>query len=405
MADRPNPESFQEIQRQYLQMNQLKRFIWKEIEQTSLDPETQREILNRTYFFTSNSKFPPSVSYQRLFLKQFLKLCEDKGSEICDEMYEAYGAVFSKVEQLDDKCYKMYTLPCGALITLEETQQYISEGTTGLHTWMAGEYLAEWALESRSIFQERNIIELGSGTGLTGLTICATSTSYQYIFTDCHEKVLETLECNLILNNFVKSCRPTGMSEITGRIKSTLSGQEDCLSKCSPSDGNCENTRKDQRHLHGMREERHYLEPYGCSWSCLACRALDTEDTTTTGGGRIAYYRRKSLLNFQHLNEECGRHSGNVQVSVRHLDWINWKMDHFAKLPLGIILAADVIYDVELIPYLVRTIHVLLSTSGDGVGRPVAYIASTIRNLTTYEFFINQLNLGQLENPVMDLLF
>lgn len=38
--------------------------------------------------------------------------------------------------------------------------------------YKAGKYLAEWALENTSIFQERNIIELGSGTGLTGLNVC-----------------------------------------------------------------------------------------------------------------------------------------------------------------------------------------------------------------------------------------
>lgn len=43
-------------------------------------------------------------------MKQFFKLCDDKGYEICDELYEAYGTVLGKSEQLDDKCYKTYTL-------------------------------------------------------------------------------------------------------------------------------------------------------------------------------------------------------------------------------------------------------------------------------------------------------
>ena len=50
------------------------------------------------------------MSYQRLFLRHILKLCEDSGSEVSDEVYEAYGEVFGKVEQGDDKCYKTYML-------------------------------------------------------------------------------------------------------------------------------------------------------------------------------------------------------------------------------------------------------------------------------------------------------
>lgn len=64
--------------------------------------------LFQTYFFTANSKHAPSVTYQRLFLRHILKLCEDNGSEISDELYEAYGDVFGKVEDLNAKCFKIY---------------------------------------------------------------------------------------------------------------------------------------------------------------------------------------------------------------------------------------------------------------------------------------------------------
>ena len=64
----------------------------------------------QTYFFAANLKYAPSVSYQRLFLRHLRKLCEDNGSEISDELYEAYGEVIGKVEQADDKCYKTYML-------------------------------------------------------------------------------------------------------------------------------------------------------------------------------------------------------------------------------------------------------------------------------------------------------
>ena len=64
----------------------------------------------QTYLFAANSKYTPSVSYQRLFLRRVLKLCEDNGSEISDELYEAYGDVFGKVENLEDKCFKTYVL-------------------------------------------------------------------------------------------------------------------------------------------------------------------------------------------------------------------------------------------------------------------------------------------------------
>ena len=67
-------------------------------------------IIFQTYFFTAESSYAPSVSYQRLFLKRMLKLCEDRCIEIADELYEAYGDVCGKAEHLDNKCFKTYVL-------------------------------------------------------------------------------------------------------------------------------------------------------------------------------------------------------------------------------------------------------------------------------------------------------
>ena len=110
--------------------------IFQALEQASLDLEKQRKILCmvclihlsisiffaylnqplkyliifQTYFFTAESSYAPSVSYQRLFLKRMLKLCEDRCIEIADELYEAYGDVCGKAEHLDNKCFKTYVL-------------------------------------------------------------------------------------------------------------------------------------------------------------------------------------------------------------------------------------------------------------------------------------------------------
>lgn len=64
----------------------------------------------QTHYFTANLRHAPSVAYLRMFLKHILKLCEDNGNEISDQLYEAYGEVLGKVEKSSDKCYKSYTL-------------------------------------------------------------------------------------------------------------------------------------------------------------------------------------------------------------------------------------------------------------------------------------------------------
>uniref|UniRef100_A0A8C9JCR6 FAM86 N-terminal domain-containing protein n=1 Tax=Panthera tigris altaica TaxID=74533 RepID=A0A8C9JCR6_PANTA len=90
--------------------------------------------------------------------------------------------------------------PSGDSVTLSESTAIISHGTTGLVTWDAALYLAEWAMQNPAAFAHRTVLELGSGAGLTGLAICKTCRPSAYIFSDCHSCVLEQLRGNILLN-------------------------------------------------------------------------------------------------------------------------------------------------------------------------------------------------------------
>nr|XP_055237162.1 putative protein N-methyltransferase FAM86B1 isoform X8 [Gorilla gorilla gorilla] len=91
--------------------------------------------------------------------------------------------------------------PLGGLVTLSESTAIISHSTTGLVTWEAALYLAEWAIKNPAAFTNRTVLELGSGAGLTGLAICKMYRPLAYIFSDCHSRVLEQLRGNVLLNS------------------------------------------------------------------------------------------------------------------------------------------------------------------------------------------------------------
>lgn len=57
---------------------------------------------------------------------------------------------------LNLKCSDVCVLqPAGGAVSLMENIALISEGTTGLVTWEAALYLAEWALENQQVFTGR----------------------------------------------------------------------------------------------------------------------------------------------------------------------------------------------------------------------------------------------------------
>uniref|UniRef100_A0A1X7VTR5 FAM86 N-terminal domain-containing protein n=1 Tax=Amphimedon queenslandica TaxID=400682 RepID=A0A1X7VTR5_AMPQE len=139
------------------------------------------------------------------FLKQWMKLVEDSNQELIEEIYELYTSLISKGLNDDDRnyCYKSYYLGEGdVFVTLKESRHIVSGGTTGLCTWQASMELAEWiAAEQKEAFNNKHILELGSGIGFLGLSVLKLTSPLSYTFTDCNVDVLKLLKNNVDINN------------------------------------------------------------------------------------------------------------------------------------------------------------------------------------------------------------
>ncbi|XP_070218246.1 protein-lysine N-methyltransferase EEF2KMT isoform X2 [Bos mutus] len=141
------------------------------------------------------------MKYSRSFLSELIRKHEAVHTEPLDELYQALAEVLTAEDPTH--CHRSYLLPSGDSVTLCESTAIVSHGTTGLVTWNAALYLAEWAVENPAVFAHRMVLELGSGAGLTGLAICKTCRPRAYVFSDCHSHVLEQLRGNVLLNGFL----------------------------------------------------------------------------------------------------------------------------------------------------------------------------------------------------------
>ncbi|CAJ0573559.1 unnamed protein product, partial [Mesorhabditis spiculigera] len=82
-------------------------------------------------------------------------------------------------------------------LQIQEENVHIRNGTTGLKTWPAAHDLAYFA----SLLQlSGNILELGAGCGLAGLSIAKSRSQANILLTDYHNDVLERLEANVQRN-------------------------------------------------------------------------------------------------------------------------------------------------------------------------------------------------------------
>ncbi|GLD72419.1 protein-lysine N-methyltransferase EEF2KMT isoform X1 [Lates japonicus] len=191
-------------------MSRLPSFPWTFVEkdlQNNRSSEFISDILKQTCLHPLCRKFPPSVRYRRLFLTELIRRQEAAGCDPLDELYDALAEVVGAEDTTE--CYKSYLLPGGDAVSLLENVALISEGTTGLVTWEAALYLAEWALDHQQAFTGRTVLELGSGVGLTGITICRSCSPNRFVFSDCHPSVLQKLRANVQLNGLTEQETPT----------------------------------------------------------------------------------------------------------------------------------------------------------------------------------------------------
>nr|CAD7264743.1 unnamed protein product [Timema shepardi] len=129
-------------------------------------------------------------------------MLENAGVEVCDDIYSAYCSLLSRRPEEDGTHYKHYLLSNyeADLITLKESCSLVSQGTTGLCSWQAAQALAEWCVTHRLMLAHKEILELGSGAGLTGLTVSLCCRPRSFHFSDCHPAVLQLLCHNVALN-------------------------------------------------------------------------------------------------------------------------------------------------------------------------------------------------------------
>ncbi|KAK1344795.1 hypothetical protein QTO34_013496 [Cnephaeus nilssonii] len=206
----------QSFERRFLAARALRSFPWQSLEEKLRDSgsELLLDILQKTVKHPLCVKHPPSVKYVRCFLSELIRKHEAAHEEPLDELYEALAEILTAEEPT--QCHRSYLLPSGDSVTLSESSAIISHGTTGLVTWNAALYLAEWAIENPAAFTHSTVLELGSGAGLTGLAICKMCHPRAYVFSDCHSLVLEQLRGNILLNGLLLESDATAPAQHPG---------------------------------------------------------------------------------------------------------------------------------------------------------------------------------------------
>ncbi|KAG5310935.1 EF2KT methyltransferase, partial [Acromyrmex insinuator] len=179
--------------------------VLEEYKTYDLELDIQKQILDNTINNDLIKRYPIKTSYQKAFLKLLMQKIEESGNEIHGDLYAAYCRLISLSNE-ESVHYRHFLIQNGTLncVTLKESTNLISQGTTGLCSWQGAIVLSQWCEENKEQFCGKNILELGCGVGLTGMNVISICSPKQYIFSDCHPIVLNML-CENVKLNFVSN--------------------------------------------------------------------------------------------------------------------------------------------------------------------------------------------------------
>ncbi|KAH9754668.1 protein-lysine n-methyltransferase eef2kmt [Citrus sinensis] len=314
--------------------------------------------------------------YLRNFLKKLIVEVESIHGEVLDEIYELYADIITslKDDQFVEKSMRVhktitFLFPDGCidlpscpksrkLMVPLQCSLNMLEGDTGCSIWPSSLLLSEFILSFPEIFSNKSCFEVGSGVGLVGICLA-------------HVKASKALYLVLGL----------------------------CFFTMSPAE-----------------QVQLVIAISFCRIVCIRVIVV-----TLTDGDHLTLANMRSNLELNQLSTDTSLlesyEDPNV-VQCVHLPWESASESGLSAFVPEIILGADILYDRSCFPDLVRILAILLnrrksdsssrkeSTKGFTLDTkcntndlndltavtskgPVAYIATVIRNIDTFNYFLS----------------
>lgn len=151
-------------------------------------------------------QYPRNGTYVKGVLEWLRTLWEERQWRGKERFREGQNGVegASIAEENLELGYKSYLADDGGkFITLLESFEGISRGTTGLSSWGAARVLSSWVSSLCEEIRGKAVVELGAGVGFAAVSILSSRNGKQapalYTATDYHPHVLSILHHNLSL--------------------------------------------------------------------------------------------------------------------------------------------------------------------------------------------------------------
>lgn len=161
--------------------------------------DLQLELLRKTLGRETVKLYPLPSRHVVNLLEAILRSCEK--TEVAEEVYERL-ATYLHQSPSEAPEFGLFTIGDHDIVfqVHGDSSAFVQNGSTGFITWEAGKCLSWFVGTQLSGTRGKRILELGCGTGVTGMVIAATVKDAKYTLTDYHEATLDQARDNWALN-------------------------------------------------------------------------------------------------------------------------------------------------------------------------------------------------------------
>ena len=160
--------------------------------------EKQEALLARC-----GSAFAMPYMQREALLEAIVRTCESEKIEVAEAVYEQLAEHHSMTaeQKCNEHVFGKFTVPRGDVLfhAPEDASALVQKGSTGFITWEAGKCLS-WYLSCVYPTAGSWILELGCGTGISGIVVISSVPVAHYTFSDYHESTLMQAKANWEIN-------------------------------------------------------------------------------------------------------------------------------------------------------------------------------------------------------------
>ncbi|KAG7386635.1 hypothetical protein PHYPSEUDO_015419 [Phytophthora pseudosyringae] len=218
------------------------------------------------------------------------------------------------------------------------------EDITGVSIWSAALILSRWVIDHRDTFDGKQVCELGSGCGVSGLAVHKYTNAARVVLSDLFAHTIQNLEHNVELN---KADKQDGTDKEEKQDAPAL----DCCSRC------------------GAVQRFTPDNPEGKLMTCGGCRSVAYCSRECQ---KKAWKKHKpdcKAIRAQREQAEAMKESKANEEKVVQVEAIDWAQRE--TWPIGcdgdkfdILFGSDLVYHEEIVPVLVNVVDGMLAAEG-----------------------------------------